>query len=440
MFVARRFASLRCCFGGVALAALTLGACALPADQTEVDHGEDLESEDIGKTSSAYGISVFSINLYESALVSALENTNGMGGYSYAILKDGWLLRSGAAGLARRQPQIPWTEDVPFSMMGLSTTITAAMYVQLIAERTDISLASPVKPYLPKGWSVDPHFDSVTFRQLLSHTSGLTTNADSWEGVEKQVATNVLAPNSAMVVNGTVVPAGVGTFFYSNTNYALGRAMMGVIDGDAAGAAYAAALGQSDEYAAMVYRGNVHDRLFAPIGLDSAKVEAAPIGDYPAGFYSANGASSYFEPTNYSTLLLAGAGYWNLSVLSYGKFLDALVNGKYNLKTSGGETLDIWKAMTTMVNASNSSNVGLGLVRKQTDRGNHYTQDGMWTNGSAGACARWMVYPNGLSAVWVMNSVVKDADGVVSCPVKGSTDMMINAYDKAWTAPLASPR
>ena len=50
-----------------------------------------------------------------------------------------------------------------------------------------------------------------------------------------------------------------------------------------------------------------------------------------------------------------------------------------------------------------------------------------------------MVYPNGLSAVWVMNSGVVNAAGMVVCPVSSSTDMMVNAYENAWTTPVAGP-
>jgi len=431
----RRFGSLFGRLGGVALAALALGACAAPAEESE----PNAQPEATGKTSQALApnLSFFSIDSYEDSLRAALQNANGMGGYSYAIYKNGSLLRSGAAGLARKSPQVSWTADTPFSMMSMGKTITAAAFVKLIAERDDISLGSSVKEYLPKEWHEDAHFNPVTFRHMLSHTSGLTTGTDPWSGIEAQVETNVLPAGSTVMVDGQSRPAGVGTYYYSNTNFTLGRVVMAyMLDKTLAEINEGFGLGPS--HSAYTYRARVMQSIFFPIGLDTTKVDVKPIGASPAGFYSADGTKSYFEPTDGSTVLDAGAGYWNLSAKSYAKFLDALVNGKYDV-VKNGSTIEIWKHMTTMVAATNTSNVGLGLFRVTGDRGDYYTHNGGWSNGQAGACSRWMVYPNGLSAVWVMNSGVKNANGDVVCPVANQQQMMVDAYDNAWSGVIAVP-
>ena len=395
-------------------------------------------------TSLALSPKVFSVALYEDALVNALENTTGYGGdwggYAYAIYQNGKLLRSGAAGVARYSPHVAWTPDTPFSMMSTGKTITAAAYVQLIAEREDISLGSPITPFLPDGWNPDPHLAPVTFRHLLSHTSGLTTGTDPWSGVKIQVETNVRpAGSTALDGNGNVVPAGVGSFFYSNTNFTLGRVMMAYML-DLPQAQMMEGLGAGDLYSASVYRSRVLSSIFAPIGLDSSKVDVQPIGQNPAGFYGLvpledSGWSLlawYFEPTDGSTIRNSGAGFWNLSVKSYGKFIDALSHGQYTVVTNGA-TIDPWEHMTRMVDATNSTMVGLGLFRVTGAYGDYYTHNGGWSNGSAGACSRWMTYPNGVSAVWVANAVVRDANGNTQCRVANEGQMMIDAYDNAWT-------
>ena len=387
-------------------------------------------------TSSALKPKVFSVALYEDALVNALESTSTVGGYAYAIYQNGKLLRSGAAGVARHDPYVAWTPDTPFSMMSTGKTITAAAYVKLIAEREDISLLSPITPYLPDGWSPDPDLGPVTFRHLLSHTSGLTKATDPWSGIKTEVETNVLPA-------GSTVDAGVGTFFYSNTNFTLGRVMMAYML-DKPQAQTLEWLGAGDLYTAYVYRSRVLSSIFAPIGLDSSKVDVQPIGQNPAGFYGVSGVGgslliSYFEPRDGSTVLNSGAGFWNLSVKSYGKFLDALSHGKYKVVTNN-VTIDPWQHMTRMVDNTNSTPVGLGLFRVTYGAyGDYYTHNGGFgTAAGAGACSRWMVYPNGVSAVWVMNAYVRDANGNAGCPVMNDEQMMVNAYDNAWT-PIVHP-
>ena len=433
----------------VALSALALASVAVEAagprnsDQKSTSvNKRSVRPENTEAKSSALSAKIFRVALYEDALVNALENANGTGGYSYAIYQNGKLLRSGAAGFARYSPYVPWTPDTPFSMMSMGKTITAAAYVKLIAEREDISLLSPITPYLPDGWSPDPNLAPVTFRHLLSHTSGLTTPTDPWSGIKIQVETNVLPAGSSVPdANGNIVPAGVGSFFYSNTNFTLGRVMMAYML-DKPQAQTLEWLGAGDIYTTHVYRSRVLSSIFAPIGLDSSKVDVQPIGGYPAGFYGlapigAGGASllvSYFEPTDGSTALNSGAGYWNLSVKSYGKFLDALSHRKYRVVTNN-VTIDPWEHMTRTVNATNS---GLGLFRVPGAYGDYYTHNGGWSNGVVGACARWMVYPNGVSAVWAMNAAVQDGNGTPQCPVANEGRMMIDAYDNAWT-PIIHP-
>ncbi len=429
----RRFASTLCRLGGLSVAVVLLGACAASTEPTDVTTAE---AEHTGATSSAL-TNIFSIASYENALVTGLSHTNGMGGYSYAIYQNGTLVRSGAAGTARKSPLIPWTADTPFSMMSMGKTITAAAMVQLLAQRDDIALDSPIKPYLPPSWSPDPDLDHVTFREILSHTGGLTKSVDSWSGIKTEVETNVLPAGGAVRVSGQVIqPAGVGTFFYSNTDFTLQRILIPFILDKATSKAWDDA-GYGDKYTGYAFRDRVMQSIFAPLGLDYAKVDVAPIGAYPAGFYNASGTAAYFEPTDGSTTFLSGAGFWNLSVKSYGKFIDALSHGKYAF-VKNGVTIDPWKYMTTPVGASNAPAAALGTYIETGAYGSYFTHSGGWSNGTSAACARWMSYPNGLTAVWVMNSGVPTASGNVTCPVVNPVKVMVDAYDNAslWVGPL----
>jgi hypothetical protein len=405
--------------------------------------------EHTAKSSEPLAYATFDLDAYELTLARALGGPNPVG-YSYAIYQDGALLRTGAAGNARLpfydgtslSGGVPWTADVPFSMMSMGKTITAAAFARLFAERgTDALFDTQARFFLPTGWKPDSDFDTVTFRMLFSHTSGLTTSVDPWAADKTEVETDVLPPGSTSMANGntTPQPAGVGTFFYSNTNFTLGGRVLMAYVLDEGAARMAQLYGMGPTYTSQVYRLRVLSSIFAPLGLGMTQVDDRPIGQYPAGFYDMSGSQFYFEPTDGTTILNAGAGYWNLSVKSYGKFIDALSHGKYDVVKPDGTVVSPWKAMTTMVAATNSPDVGLGLFRAHGQHGNYFTHDGGWTNGKAGACARWMTYPNGLSAVWVVNSAKPGSNGKLVCPVNSSQQMMVDAYDNAWSAPIILP-
>lgn len=409
---------------------LSVAGCAGP----EVD--SSVAPPDVGTTTSALipMVMEFSNDAYEDALAAALaeaQAASGSGGYSYAMFRGGQLVGSGQAGSSR--PGVPWTADTPFSMMSMGKTITAAALVRLLAERPGVSLESRVVDYLPAAWTPDPDFAPVTFRMLLSHESGLTTGVDSWTSVKQQVETNVRPPNSSVIKDGLRWDAGVGTYFYSNTNYTLARVVMPYIM-DPETAAANEALGLAPVSTALAYRAKVVDSLFAPIGLGFSQVDVKPIGPTPAGFYDDSGTNVWYVPNDGSSIFEAGAGHWTLSSKSFARFLDALYRGRYNV-ISGGVRHNIWMEMSESGEGTN----GLGVYRVTGERGTYFTHNGGWSNGTSGACARWMVYPNGLAAVWVMNSVIDNANGDTTCPLSSSSTKMVSAYDEAWLPAKANP-
>jgi CubicO group peptidase (beta-lactamase class C family) len=96
-------------------------------------------------------------------------------GFSYAIAQNGVVLRKGAGG-ARRAPTatnglwnpLPFTEDTLNELASTSKTVTLVAMLRLLRDR-NISVDSPVAPYLPLTWSKGAGMNTVTFRQLLSH-------------------------------------------------------------------------------------------------------------------------------------------------------------------------------------------------------------------------------------------------------------------------------
>ncbi len=90
-------------------------------------------------------------------------------GISIAVVHRGNVIHKNCYGLANLEHSIPVTPQSPFKIASLTKPITAIAILQLV-EKDRISLDQTVGRYLedlPKEWN------SITVRQLLSHTSGL---------------------------------------------------------------------------------------------------------------------------------------------------------------------------------------------------------------------------------------------------------------------------
>ena len=104
-------------------------------------------------------------------LAAILERTTGqdrVAGLQAAVrLPDGqtWL---GSAGSAQLDPQRPVTNDTVFSIASVTKTFIAALILEL-AQEGKLELDVPFGRY----WADAPRKDTVTIRQLLSHTSGI---------------------------------------------------------------------------------------------------------------------------------------------------------------------------------------------------------------------------------------------------------------------------
>jgi CubicO group peptidase (beta-lactamase class C family) len=154
---------------------------------------------------------VFSMDRFEQNL-RAVFDTNTVG-WAYALSQGGNLARSGSAGLARTGTDLPQTNQSPTKKMhvaSVSKTMTAIVLLRRLAE-TGLSVDSAIGPWLPAGWATGAGVDSITFRQLMTHTSGFGQNAlggNDFDGLKTMVAQDVPAK---------------GAFDYFNANFGLLR-------------------------------------------------------------------------------------------------------------------------------------------------------------------------------------------------------------------------
>ena len=167
-------------------------------------------------------------------------------GLSIAVVRGGRLLLARGYGYANLEHRVPATDSTVYQSGSLGKQFTAALVLQL-ADSGALDLNAPIRRYLPEG---PPRWDSVTVRQLLTHTSGIPEYADSVVDLRRDYTEDELVK----------VAAGLPPSFepgqrwsYSNTGYVL----LGVIIHRVTGRFYGDLL---------------RERVFTPLGMRTARV------------------------------------------------------------------------------------------------------------------------------------------------------------------------
>jgi D-alanyl-D-alanine carboxypeptidase len=164
---------------------------------------------------------------------------------AFVVVRDGGNVRSGARGLADTGKSIPMRPGQRFRIGSVTKTFVAALVLQL-AEDAELGLDDTVERWLP---GLVPDGQSITVRQLLSHTSGLfdyTEDPAVFQDRDRRWSPRELV-SLAVAHPPERTPPGRG-FAYSSTNYVL----LGLVAEEAAG---------------MPLGRLLRERLFGPLGL-----------------------------------------------------------------------------------------------------------------------------------------------------------------------------
>jgi CubicO group peptidase (beta-lactamase class C family) len=202
------------------------------------------------------------------AMRDAIEDSmNGNAvGFGYAIARNGQLKKYGGGGDARTpgDGDVPFTSKKRIEVMSVTKNLTAVGVLRLLDE-LDISVDEPIHPWLPDDWGQGLGFwgtGGVTFRHLLTHTSGLgqAFNAlsepnqaqwgNDWDGLEFVVANGAIPGSTAS---------------YKNANFALFRILIPALRRELDPSLPEVTEANSWEQ----YLAYMQDELFEPIGLES---------------------------------------------------------------------------------------------------------------------------------------------------------------------------
>lgn len=160
------------------------------------------------------------------------DSLRGKGfGYSFAVYKKDQLIGTGADGFYARKTEInedkPVTPDTKMQIASMTKTITAAAFLKLAKER-GIKTSDKIIDYLPKTWVKGPNIELITFRDLLTHTSGIVgMNENCRNGAYTE---NIWYGLKLLIENG-IRKENHGSSCYQNANFGMFRVLIPSING-----------------------------------------------------------------------------------------------------------------------------------------------------------------------------------------------------------------
>ncbi|MDF1503458.1 serine hydrolase [Roseisolibacter sp. H3M3-2] len=220
------------------------------------------------------GAAVPGMGAYD-AVIPELMRKHGIPGGAVAVVRDGRLLYARGFGYADVEGRTPVQPDALFRIASVSKPITAAAVMTLV-EAGRLALDDRVAPFVAHlapapGAAVDPRWEQVTVRHLLTHTGGWDRDRPNggfdpmFRPAIAAAAVNAPAPASAETVirymKGMPLDFAPGErYAYSNFGYAiLGRVI--------------------ERASGMPYEEYVRARVLQPVGAVRTRQGRTRIGD-----------------------------------------------------------------------------------------------------------------------------------------------------------------
>lgn len=334
-------------------------------------------------------------------------DVKGFGEALHAALKDsvvGYVMRLGQDGVAKytlewNWAQTPddggkgWTPEVRMHIASCSKLITGIAMTKLLNDK-GLSYDTPTIGYLPTYWVKGLNIDKITFRHLMTHTSGFNTGGSNsdYQTMKSLVAAGV--NDHGMHKTGD----DLGYYRYENMNFGLCRILIATINGNVAPDTIFSQPGGPiipnyndlawDYVTIQCYVQYVRDHVFMPAGVSGPSLDH-PLPDALAYTFpvSGNGWNSGDLSTE------SGGAGWHMSV---DDLLDVM--GAFRRK---GTIMSTTQAQAMLDN-------GFGIdLQMSTPLGTLYNKNGLWGDG-VGRTEQSLLYflPQDMELVVLANSPV----------------------------------
>lgn len=345
-------------------------------------------------------------------------------GWAVAIYQWTTLQFSNSGGLAVVDPATKMTSNVRMDVMSMSKTITAAAIVCILPWK-GLMIDSLIAPYLPAAWARGPNVDKLTFRMLLTHTTGLKGVA---QGADTDSA--AFANLQAMIANG--VPGGVPAVGkYLNEGYALLRVILPYVWHGAETMDYWANHYPDSfaQFVANLYRDICKSLPLASPALN--EVNLVPTGPQPfTRLYNFQNTAQSRVSGLMTDILHAGHDHWYMSAREYGRFIVELRRGTYVAGVNCWNTMSQSRAPNAgPLPAYPNGDARLGIWRFAGKHGEYFGHNGGYEFGVTpsnvvGSFAGWMAFPDDITGVFVANSNLWFG--------YEQEKLLMDAFDKAW--------
>lgn len=319
------------------------------------------------------------LNQFGATFHAALEDS--VTGYMWQVRKHGSLVFTGQWEWSQTPADAGagWGPDIRMHVASVSKFLTAVGVVRLLNAK-NISVDSAIQPYLPTYWPKGSNIGKITFRHLLTHTSGFSTGGSATD----------FATMKARVAAG--VPA-VGAYDYENMNFGLCRILISTINGAIAPGKVFGFLNDAvwDATTISAYRKYMQANVFTPAGVANASFEPAP--------FAVGGALAYRFPH-------LNQDGWNSGDLS-------TVSGGAGWRLSMKELLNVMdhvRRKNTIIPAGVAQTMlddrfGIDQIIP-TAQGNLYNKNGAWANNGRREQSVAFFWPDGMEMAAFVNSPI----------------------------------
>ena len=309
-------------------------------------------------------------------------------GYGFVILEKGEVRSSGSGGLKSRasepEGEKAFTLDTKMHIASMSKTIATMAFLHL-ADEKGLKTTDRIAPYLPPNWIKGDNISRITFRDLMTHRSGII-------GLGNNCANGAFSeniwPGFKQLMQQGVKTANRGNYCYQNANFGLFRVLIpGIL-----GYQFTGNDNTDDLQTQQRYIEYVQKNVFEKVGIQNA-IANQPVGDPTYAYtYPITGQSGW-NPGNFTTTV--GAYGWHLTPMEAGKLFATV------LSTTDQRVLTTaWKD-TLFTNR-------LGNFAGTTASGAINYHDGWWYLKLAsyqGIRTIWMKFPNDVTAVLFVNAL-----------------------------------
>jgi hypothetical protein len=253
----------------------------------------------------------------EEKLAENICNTLANHVVGYSCLVGGiHPISGGQARTSQNPPSLAMTADLVTNIASVSKTMTATAVLQLLA-KNGLTIDTKISPYIYSDWHQGPNINQLTFKHLLTHTSGFRQLPSN--GCGNGIA---YADLKTIVAHG-VQAANIGQPQYGNCNFALLRELMAPLQGHSLNNAPDGPV--RAQQSSSLYINYLNARVFQPVGIPTRQCKP------PAG---PNDILSYTFPAGSTSgtdwgdwSLQCGNGGWVMSADDIYKVVNDLATG-----------------------------------------------------------------------------------------------------------------